>query len=104
MSIQQENAATPLFLSLLKQHISDSGREHWFLENRIPSLGQVRGKIVLFSRFGGTDRREWEDIGGMGLHVDGWRDSVRGGFEVSLPEGKEKEGFGWKMAIQDWYV
>lgn len=100
---QKENASTPLFLALLRSYISLSP-SFWFLANRIPRLAEVRGKIVLFSRFGtAADEREWEAMGGMGIHPEGWRDSVKEGFEVDLPRG-EKEGMGWTLGIQDWFV
>lgn len=98
-----ENASTPLFLALLRSYISLSP-SLWFLANRIPRLAEVRGKIVLFSRFGtAADEREWEAMGGMGIHPEGWRDSVREGFEVDLPRG-ENEGMSWTLGIQDWCV
>lgn len=31
-------------------------RGEWFLENRVPRLGEVRGRAVLMSRFGGSPR------------------------------------------------
>lgn len=38
----------------------------WFIEDRFPLLNEVRGKIVLFSRFGGTS----------GIKTHGWKDSA----------------------------
>lgn len=47
----------------------------WYLHNRVPYLGEVRGKIVLFSRFGG-DGAGWEGgLDGMGIHPTVWPDS-----------------------------
>lgn len=62
---------------------------------------------MLFSRFGGQQGSDWEDVGGMGIHPTGWLDSKREGFEVKLPEGDRKEGgdkgeVGWTLGIQDW--
>lgn len=31
-------------------------RQGWFLENRVPQVGEVRGRAVLMSRFGGSAR------------------------------------------------
>lgn len=114
LSIQQENASTPQFLSLLRAALFSSPdsppRSLYHLSNTIPRLGDVRGKIVLFSRFGGQDGAGWEDLGGMGIHPTGWRDSVQEGFEVQLPErgdeernrwGERGEG-GWVLGVQDW--
>lgn len=59
----------------------DGYRGMWFLENRIPKLGEVRGKVVLFSRFGGNGAG-WEGgLEGMGIHPLTWPDSLKEGFE-----------------------
>lgn len=56
-------------------------RGMWFLENRVPTLGEVRGKVVLFSRFGGNGEG-WEGgLEGMGIHPLVWPDSSKEGFE-----------------------
>jgi len=56
-------------------------RGMWFLENRIPRLGEVRRKVVLFSRFGGNGEG-WEGrLNGMGIHPSVWPDSSKEGFE-----------------------
>lgn len=102
-----ENASTPLFLSLLREYVAASPPSLWFLANRIPSVAEARGKIVLFSRFGGAGKG-WEALGGMGIHPVGWMDSVRDGFELELPDrsrggGRPGEvGWGWTLGIQDW--
>lgn len=47
----------------------------WYLQNRVPRLGEVRGKIILFSRFGG-DGAGWEGgLDGVGIHPTRWPDS-----------------------------
>lgn len=115
LSIQQENASTPLFLTLLRSALLDPPsstsfpRSRYHLSNTIPRLGDVRGKIVLFSRFGGQEGKGWEDVGGMGIHPTGWEDSKKEGFEVKLPEGDrvgegkvDKGEGGWVLGIQDW--
>ena len=38
------------FSAVLKKHIA-KGEQFWYTQNRIPTLGEVRGKIVLCSRF-----------------------------------------------------
>jgi hypothetical protein len=66
----------------------------WYLDNRVPSLGEVRGKVVMFSRFGG-DAKGWEGgTEGIGIHPTRWPDS-------------KKEGFIWEckntaVRIHDW--
>lgn len=86
VSIKQEDfAITPplLFSQLVHDEMARApgGWGWWFLENRIPRLGEVRGKAVLFSRFG-EDGEGWEGgLGGMGVHPDVWPDSKKEGFE-----------------------
>jgi 1-phosphatidylinositol phosphodiesterase len=99
MSIKQEDFATtppPDFSALVHKEIQmgPGGMEMWFLENRVPMLGEVRGKVIMFSRFGG-DGAGWEGgLEGMGIHPARWPDS-------------EKKGFVWSckntlVKTQDW--
>jgi 1-phosphatidylinositol phosphodiesterase len=86
MSIKQEDYKTtpwPLFSRLVHEEMlaGPGGKEIWFFENRIPLLGEVRGKVVLFSRFGG-DGSGWEGgLEGLGIHPTTWPDSEKYGFE-----------------------
>ncbi|KAF7790998.1 hypothetical protein EIP86_001957 [Pleurotus ostreatoroseus] len=100
MSIKQEDFATvkgDVFSKLVREEIFNGpgGQEMWFLDNRIPLLGQVRGKVVMFSRFGG-DGDGWEGgLEGIGIHPTKWPDS-------------EKLGFSWDckntlVRTHDWY-
>ncbi|KAF8638863.1 hypothetical protein AX17_001919 [Amanita inopinata Kibby_2008] len=100
VSIKQEDfEKTPphRFSLLVRDEIihSPGGLEMWFLENRIPKLGEVRGKAVMFSRFGG-DGSGWEDgLEGIGIHPGRWPDN-------------EKNGFYWQckntlVRTHDWY-
>lgn len=78
VSIKQEDRASPLFTALVHSEIGSSpgGKDIWYTEsNRIPTLGEVRGKCVLFSRFGEADGPE------LGIHPDRWPDSRKEGFE-----------------------
>jgi len=92
MSIKQEDwTDSKTFFSLVLNTMAAGplGMDMWYMHNRIPTLGEVRGKIVLFSRFGGNAPRE--DIG---IHPTYWPDS-------------EKKGFTWKckdvtVRTQDW--
>jgi len=66
--------------------------KHWFLEERIPTLGEVRGKGMLLTRFDREGEKDW--IEGMGIHPYTWPDS-------------KKEGFEWwcdttRVRTQDW--
>lgn len=83
MSIKQEDQASLLFSQLVHNAVYNGpgGRDMWFLENRIPMLGEIRGKVVLFSRFGG-DGVGWEGgLEGLGIHPTTWPDSEKEGFE-----------------------
>lgn len=101
VSVKQEDFATQssqTFSSLVRAEIeaSSGGKGMWFLENHVPTLGEVRGKAILFSRFGG-DGAGWEGgLEGMGIHPTNWPDS-------------SKEMFSWTckdvvVRTQDWCV
>ncbi|KIP02632.1 hypothetical protein PHLGIDRAFT_32127 [Phlebiopsis gigantea 11061_1 CR5-6] len=100
MSIKQEDFATVRsehFSQLVHDEIASGpgGRAMWYLDNRVPALGEVRGKVVMFSRFGG-DGDGWEGgLEGLGIHPTTWPDSAR-------------EGFSWEckntvVRTHDWY-
>ncbi|KAG6379215.1 PLC-like phosphodiesterase [Boletus reticuloceps] len=76
VSIKQEDWDTELFPQLVHDEIvaSPGGLQMWFLENRIPNLGEVRGKAVMFSRFG-------SDGCANGIHPPIWPDSAKEGFD-----------------------
>ncbi|KIL68537.1 hypothetical protein M378DRAFT_71215 [Amanita muscaria Koide BX008] len=98
VSIKQEDfRETPpqQFSILVRDEITSSpgGIKMWFLENRIPKLGEVRGKAIMFSRFGGNGDG-WEG-GRLGIHPSSWPDA-------------EKQGFTWQckdtvVRTHDWY-
>lgn len=92
VSIKQEDSDTKLFPRLVLEEIvmSPGGLQMWFLENRIPCLGEVRGKAVMFSRFGGDC---WEK-GANGIHPPIWPDSAKEGFEWECE--------GTLIRTQDW--
>ncbi|KAF9484915.1 PLC-like phosphodiesterase [Pholiota conissans] len=114
MSIKQEDFAVtpaPLFSQLVHQSIvsgpggwassdqksnkSSVNKGMWFLENRIPKLGEVRGKVVMLSRFGGNGDG-WEGgLEGLGIHPTTWPDSEKEGFEWELK--------GTRVRTHDWY-
>ena len=80
----------------LKTVGSNVNQGMWFLENRIPTLGEVRGKVVLLSRFG-ADGSAWpEGLEGIGIHPKAWPDSRKEGFEWDLK--------GTRVKTHDWYV
>ena len=113
MSIKQEDAGTtppPYFSEMVRRTImagpggwdeqapSSSGVNHgmWFLENRIPTLGEVRGKVILLSRFGGDGSGWRQGLEGMGIHPTTWPDSQKTAFEWELK--------GTVIRTHDWYV
>ncbi|KIO20214.1 hypothetical protein M407DRAFT_16011 [Tulasnella calospora MUT 4182] len=73
---------------------TSSSRNMWYLENRVPYLGQVRGKIILFSRFG--DGTGWENgLEGMGIWNTTWPNSVTPGWNWDVKDTT--------FQSQDWY-
>jgi 1-phosphatidylinositol phosphodiesterase len=113
MSIKQEDASKtppPFFSQKVRESImngpggwddsaaSGSGvnRGMWFLENRIPTLGEVRGKVILFSRFGGDGAAWPQGLEGLGIHPTNWPNSSRDVFEWDLK--------GTRVITHDWLV
>lgn len=101
MSIKEEDSiipSSPSFSRFVQKAIysQPSRRELWFLENRVPSLGEVRGKIVLFSRFGMSGEGWDGGINIMGIHPPIWPKSRREGFEWTLAKTR--------VRAQDWYA
>jgi 1-phosphatidylinositol phosphodiesterase len=88
VSIKQEDYDTQspdFFSNLVHEEIETGpgGIGMWFLENRVPTLGEVRGKAIMFSRFGGNGTA-WEGgLEGMGIHPTNWPDSAKHGFTWS---------------------
>jgi 1-phosphatidylinositol phosphodiesterase len=96
MSIKQEDSDPQRFSKLVRQEIvaSPGGLDMWYLENRIPTLGEVRGKVVMFSRFGGNGYG-WDNAA-IGIHPPIWPDN-------------DKLGFTWNcqdtlVQTHDWYA
>ncbi|PVG00204.1 PLC-like phosphodiesterase [Serendipita vermifera] len=100
VSIMEESSfmpRSPLFSGLVRDAIlsTPSRRSLWFLENRVPKLGEVRGKAIMFSRFG-RNGEDWEKgLEGIGIHPTTWPDNRREGFEWILKDTR--------VRTQDWY-
>ncbi|KAI0059056.1 PLC-like phosphodiesterase [Artomyces pyxidatus] len=100
VSVKQEDYdrhSPEVFSLLARKEIEESpgGLGMWFLENRIPTLGEVRGKAIMFSRFGG-DGEGWEGrLEGMGIHPTNWPDSEKGIFTWMCKDTL--------VQTQDWY-
>ncbi|KAI6151058.1 PLC-like phosphodiesterase [Pisolithus tinctorius] len=94
VSLKQEDDDTRRFPHLVREEImkSPGGLDMWYLEDRIPNLGEVRGKAVMFSRFGGDG---WKH-GAVGIHPPIWPDSARLGFSWDCK--------GSIVRTQDWYA
>ncbi|KAK6442972.1 hypothetical protein LTR95_000850 [Oleoguttula sp. CCFEE 5521] len=74
LSLKREgpgNATDAQLSDTLKNHYTNP--EHWYTEPRIPSLGEVRGRIVLVRRFSLADRLkgEWQGRGWC-LNAENW--------------------------------
>lgn len=85
MSIKQEDfRKTAPFIFSAKVHNEifhgPGGRDMWYLDNRLPTLGEVRGKIVMFSRFGDSGDGWDHGLEGLGIHPTTWPDSAKYGF------------------------
>ncbi|GAA5874900.1 hypothetical protein JCM8547_003605 [Rhodosporidiobolus lusitaniae] len=86
VSCKQENAApSHLFASALWT-LLDRRRDLWYDEERWPSLGEARGKCVMFCRFG---------FDGRGLHPPIWPNDALAAWTTEIGE---KE-----VLVQDWY-
>lgn len=80
---------------ILKNHYTNP--QQWFTEPRVPTLGEVRGRIVLMRRFTLEEplKHEWN---GKGWGIDGhvWEDNTSGGTPGSMcPSGD--------ICVQDFY-
>lgn len=102
MSIKQESGVQDTFIRTLFDAYVDqtpptpdgkiAGRDRWFLENRVPQLGEVRGKIVMLSRF--VIDKSYGFPGGISPPI--WPNSLKGIFDYTLPSGQT-------VYTQDWY-
>lgn len=80
MSLKREgpgNATDEQLSTILRTHYTKNDNKNWYTEPRIPSLGEVRGKIVLMRRFtlAPPQKAEW---GGRGWCIDAecWADNT----------------------------
>jgi 1-phosphatidylinositol phosphodiesterase len=94
LSLKEESPPWhPHFSSLVYSAFTPYLDRFWFLEERIPALGEVRGKGLLMTRF---EKNEGDDgwKGGMGIHPSRWPDSRSEGFEWNCA--------GTRVRTQDW--
>lgn len=82
ISLKREGVgrATDQQLSQILNHHYTQDSARWFTGNRIPALGEVRGKIVVIRRFGLHDSLKGENDG-TGLYIDAesWPDNCADG-------------------------
>ncbi len=80
MSLKREgtgDATDQQFSKILKDHYINRDSGSWFTEPRIPTLGEVRGKIVLIRRFNLDDSLRGEHNGrGLGIDASSWADNT----------------------------
>ncbi|WP_083634263.1 phosphatidylinositol-specific phospholipase C [Saccharicrinis aurantiacus] len=70
MSIKEEHTAdnnTRSFETTLQQYINKKSNK-WYLNDYIPKLNEVRGKIILFRRFNANSK--------MGINANNWKDNT----------------------------
>lgn len=84
------------FDNLYNTYISKN-RDKWFLENRSPSLGEARGKIVLIRRCKMADKKEYTDLN-TGIDFSGWVEQ-----DTAVPEPLTLKAGKMDFIIQDRY-
>ncbi len=94
LSLKEETPPFHPRFSALVYAVISPFLSHSFLEGRIPTLGEVRGKGILLTRFDRMGEGEW--VEGMGVHPYTWPDSRRDGFEWWCG--------GTRVRTQDWWV
>lgn len=72
ISIKPEKGDPRLMQRLLFDLYVGEDQEMWYLDNRIPCLGEVRGRIVMLSRFGRSDEQPG------GIHPPIWPNNLKG--------------------------
>ncbi|KAJ9475039.1 PLCXc domain-containing protein [Pseudozyma hubeiensis] len=88
MSVKQENNMAG-FLDAVFGYINKNPNQ-WWLGTGMPKLADVRGKILLISRFGSSDSQPG------GIHPPIWPDSSPTPFQYNLPDKTS-------VYTQDWY-
>ncbi|PYH79270.1 PLC-like phosphodiesterase [Aspergillus uvarum CBS 121591] len=78
---------------ILSDHYTSQDGSRWYTEPKIPTLGEVRGKVVLLRRFNIQDNlKELHDGHGWGIDASGWADNCA---DATCPSGQ--------LCIQDFY-
>lgn len=96
VSMQQEVPPIhPSFASLVWIAMALHVDQFWYLETRLPTLGEVRGRAILMPRFTIPEPQPgiWDK--GIGLKLGSWPDNNPEGFELACGEDS--------IRVQDWY-
>ncbi|MBE6818034.1 MAG: hypothetical protein E7517_02590 [Ruminococcaceae bacterium] len=64
--VKEDFGTSAEFDTLLQKYIQRN-KELWYTENRVPSLGEVRGKLVLMNRYSKAESKVDEKTGGINL-------------------------------------
>jgi 1-phosphatidylinositol phosphodiesterase len=83
------------FQTILNKYISEKP-EYWYLENKIPSLGEARGKLILMRRY--EDEAGLGDKAGAALLWDG-----QGGYDDTSKSFEEGTAGNLTLYVQDRY-
>ncbi|WOO80002.1 1-phosphatidylinositol phosphodiesterase [Vanrija pseudolonga] len=93
VSIKEETPPWhPDFSQMVYNEFKSYG-DRWRFAETVPTLGEARGKGIIFTRFDRSNDNEWPE--GMGIHPTTWPDSRREGFEWDCK--------GTTVKTQDWY-
>ncbi|KAK3696546.1 hypothetical protein LTR37_017888 [Vermiconidia calcicola] len=68
------NGTDAIFSERLKEHYVTPNAQRWHTAPGVPTLGEVRGKIVLLRRFGLSDKLK--DGKGFGINATNWEDNT----------------------------
>ena len=104
---QDDGAVSPAgtFDLFYKRHVARETR--FFTENRIPDLGEVRGRIVLLNRCDLTECGENYNDGNRGLNLANWPEQGRyyPNWQVDTPIYRtQKESVAAGLYLQDFYT
>lgn len=85
----------PDFAELVWDALAPHVDQYWFLETRLPTLGEIRGRGMIMPRFLIPDPQPglWDK--GVGLKLESWPDNNPAGFELGCG--------GDSIRVQDWY-
>lgn len=107
MSLKRDNGGSSedAFDAFFENYIYPD--DPWYLENRVPTLGEVRGKIVLFNRCAVNSENPQHDYTdyNTGLNLSGFPDqskgTARGFITAQIPRRDNTRGY--KYFQQDMY-